>query len=141
MCLQSSHACTLVGDSVAENPEVSRSVDSVGLPVAFLSLWVPQSSPLLFHKGPELSPMFGCGFLHILVSCSVEPLIYARLLSARITVSSIGLPRLTIIEACSTASAILNTVVMEMVQNAKSIQFTFQYFQANKCWSKVLQCV
>jgi hypothetical protein len=46
-------ACvSLVGGSISESPQVSRLVESIGLPVEFLSTLSPQSFPQFFYKTP-----------------------------------------------------------------------------------------
>jgi hypothetical protein len=49
--------CSLVGGSVSESPQWSRLVDSVGLPVEFLS---PSGSPVFPVRVPKPHSMFGC---------------------------------------------------------------------------------
>ena len=80
----------LVGGSVSGSPQGSRLVDSVGLPVEFISLKFSQSFPQLI---PELHPMFSYGSLHLFQSAvgwNFSEDSYARLLSASITEYQVG---------------------------------------------------
>jgi hypothetical protein len=68
---------------------VSRLVDSVGLPVEFLSPLGPALLPPIFHRVPKLHPLFGCGCHHTHHSespaLSLTDDSHARFLSASIT--------------------------------------------------------
>ena len=59
------HVCSLVGDPVSESPEESRIVDSVGLPVEFLSPVGPANLlPISSITVPKLHSLFACECLH-----------------------------------------------------------------------------
>ena len=60
------HICCLVGGSFSESPNGPgpRLVDSIGLPVEFLSLEEPSILPLAFLRVVRLQPLFPCGPLH-----------------------------------------------------------------------------
>ena len=67
----SSPYMSLVGDSVSENSQGSRLVDSVGLSVELLfPLGLSSFLQLFFQKRPDLHPMFGCGSLHLFESAA-----------------------------------------------------------------------
>ena len=69
-----------------ESPQGSRLVDSVGLPVEFLVLWVPESFPQLFHKTPQaLSNVCSPHLFPSVAGWSFSEDSYARLPSANIT--------------------------------------------------------
>lgn len=57
VALGPAHTHSLVGDSVSVSPQGSRLVDSVGLPVEFLSPLGPAILPQLFHRVPKLHPL------------------------------------------------------------------------------------
>jgi hypothetical protein len=79
------HACSLFSGSVSVNPQGSRLVDFVGLPVEFLFPLGPSVlPPTLFIRLTELQPVFGCGSLHLFQSVTGWKLSensYATLLS------------------------------------------------------------
>ena len=57
--LGSSHVCSLVGGSVSESPQSPRLVDSVGLPVKFLSHLGSSILLPILTLVPRLHPLFG----------------------------------------------------------------------------------
>ena len=91
MCrgLSPAHIGSVVGGSVSERPQGSRLVDSVGFLLEFLisfRAFSPSSNSSI--RVPELSSMFGCGYLHLFQSAaewSLSEDSYDRSLSINIT--------------------------------------------------------
>jgi hypothetical protein len=80
--------CSLVGGLVSESPQRSRLVDSIGLPVEFLSLRGHNPSSCSSIRVTNLHALFGCGFIHLSESAAGWNLSedsHARLLSASTT--------------------------------------------------------
>jgi hypothetical protein len=75
--------CCLIEGSVPEHPKVSRIVDSVGLPVEFLSSLGPGFFSQLLNSIQIWAVGFCICFSQLLVGTSKDS--YARLLSGNIT--------------------------------------------------------
>ena len=82
--------CSSVGGSVSESCQGFRLVDSVGLPVEFLSCSGPSILLPIFHKSPDLWPVFGCGicicFCQLLGRASQRTVMLSSCLQAHLTI-------------------------------------------------------